>query len=68
VDWTTIPNTGLVKSFPRVKHIPCGPPFEHQGMEIEVHGQAINPHRIELPQQIGQPTPNTSGRVLRTEG
>ncbi len=34
-------------------------------MEIEVHGQAISPHRIELPQQIGQPTPNTSGRARR---
>jgi hypothetical protein len=29
VDWTTIPNTRVVKSFPRVKHIPHGLPLEH---------------------------------------
>jgi hypothetical protein len=62
-DWTTIPNTGVVKNFPRVKHFPHGPPLKHQGMQIEVHGQAINPHKIKLSQQIGQPTPNTNGRV-----
>jgi hypothetical protein len=38
VDWTTIPNTWVVKKFPRVKHFPHGPPLKHQGMEIEVHG------------------------------
>jgi len=57
-----------VKSFPRVRHIPHGLPLEHQGMEIEIHGQAISPHRIELLQQIRQPTPNTSGRVRRAVG
>jgi hypothetical protein len=72
VDWTTIPNTRVVESFPRVKHIPHGLPLEHHGMEIKVHGleikihgQAISPHKIELLQQIGQPTPNTSGRARR---
>jgi hypothetical protein len=38
------------------------------GMEIEVHGQVINPHMIELLQQIGQSTPNTNGRLGRAIG
>jgi hypothetical protein len=59
---------GLVKSFPRVRHILRALLSEHKGMEIEVHGQAISPCRIELLQQIGQTTPNTSGRVVRAEG
>jgi len=65
VDWTTIPNTRVVESFPRVKHIPHGFPLEHHVVEIKVHGQAISPHKIELLQQIEQPTPNTSGRARR---
>jgi len=34
-----------VKNFPRVRHIPHGLPTQHQGMKVEVHGQATNAHR-----------------------
>jgi hypothetical protein len=68
VDWTIIPNTRVVKNFPKVKHFPHGPLYKHQGIKIEIQGQTINPHRIELSQQIGQPTPNTNGMVGRVVG